>query len=237
MSLASQLGFSVLAAAENFEADAATGASVAAGLPAWDAKNFTSGASGTIYAGWQNVALTGTLLQVKATFDSGSGVWTGAELEGTRLGSFTPPYLAECFAQAPAIAGMWPAPGFAWSFPFGSVPGVEVDFAELLGKQPTAPPQTVHGLSGAITKNASIAADISGWHHYAAAVYADHVDFYIDGTLTNTTLNSQVPGGVNRTAAADLVISFQVGGAFAGPPSLFLTQYMYVDYIRAWTIS
>lgn len=233
--LSEDLGFTVLAACENFRYRPATGLAAGAELASWDAKSFTSGASGTIYAGWTNVALTGSLLQVAMTHDAATGLWSGAELEGIRLGSFTPPYFAECRAMAPAVFGMWPAPGFAWSFPFGSVAGVEVDFAELLGKTPLSVPQTVHGLTGALTDNAAIAADISNWHTYGAAVYADHVDFYIDCALTNTITSASVSGGVNRTAAADFVISFQAGGAFAGTPTDLSTQYMYVDWIRAWT--
>jgi beta-glucanase (GH16 family) len=168
-----------------------------------------------------------------------SGTWTGGWLEGTNLGHFVPPYYVEVRAQDPAVYGMWPAPGWTWSWPYGTTCGVEVDFAEMLGRWPTTVPQTVNGCPNPLDKHITTASPgISDWHVYSAAVYADHVDFYIDGTLTSTTYNTEVPGGgVNRTAPADLTTWLVPGacGSWADcPKSGTPDQQMYVDWIRAW---
>jgi hypothetical protein len=194
----------------------------------WDAKTYGK------FAGWTNVSLTGSVLDIKAAFNGSS--WTGGELEGVNLGHFAAPYFVETRAVAPAVYGMWPAPGWTWSYPYGSTCGVEVDSGELLGRTAQQVPQTVQSCSGGLTKTAALATAISSWHTYAAAVYLDHVDFYVDGQHTNTTYNSQLPGSVNRTAAADLVTDLDIGacGSWADCPTTTATQHMQVDYLRAW---
>jgi hypothetical protein len=124
-----------------------------------------------------------------------------------------------------------------WSYPNGTVCGTEVDAAELLGRTPYNVPETDHGCTGQVKKVAAISTSIANWHTYAAAVYTDRTVFYIDGKQTYTVYNTQVPSGVNRTVAFDLSTNLKIGlcGSWAACPTVHTTQYMFVDYLKAWT--
>lgn len=231
-----RLGFGELAASDEFTYPAtAMGGCSALLSPKWSVH------TGGLFAGWSNIALTGNMLDIAMIYNPGGGTWSGGWIEGIGAGSFTPPYYVEANVQAPAVYGMWPGI-YTWSAPFGTVHGVEVDFCELLGRTPASVPQTVHSVTSSLTEDAAVDS-IGNWHVYGGAVYPDHVDFYIDGVLSNTILNTSVSGVINRAAPADFNIALTVGvcgDGFADCPAngpgggTTATQHLYVDWIRAW---
>jgi hypothetical protein len=233
-SLPGSLGFKTLAASDAFN-EQQCGFGLCSGELGvhWDAKSAPS------FAGWTNVALTGSQLELRAVWD---GSWAGAWLEGLNLGHFKTPYFATVRARAPGVYGMWPSPGVTWSYPYGENCGTEVDFAELLGRSPRGVPQTVQGCNSnggdvGITKSSPISTSITKWHTYAAAVYSNRVVFYIDGHKSQVTYNSAVPGSVNRSTYSDLNTNFNIGGcptSWPGCPTTHTTQHLYVDWIRAY---
>jgi Glycosyl hydrolases family 16 len=236
--LAQILGFTVLAASDEFNQSAATwgDASLATKLTGWAAKTYTGG-SGVYYNGWNEIQLTGNALQLRCRYEGG---WVGAFIESSGKTGFLPPYYVECRAKMDSIAyGFVYAPGWTWYKPNGGTAGVEIDYGEFLGKSPTDLPQTVQGITSGLTKVVSPDGYFTDWKVYSAAVYADRVDFYIDGVLTTTTTTDEMVshGGVRRDVQADMCISIWEGGSWAGTPSTSDSpQQMTVDWVRAWTM-
>lgn len=133
-------------------------------------------------------------------------------------------------------------PAWTWSYPYGSVCGVESDNSEQLAKQPYGSNQSIHGCSASSTKLATTPYVLANdFHIYSAAVYPDHVDFYIDGVKYNSTYNSEVSNQwVGGTTKNSFLIDLDVGscGSWADCPSASGpgTADMLVDWYHVYSL-
>jgi hypothetical protein len=200
----------------------------------WHAKTFTGG-SGVYWNGFNNVQMDGGgNLDIFATRQS-DGKWLSGWISGNK--SYSGTHYIEARAKVAAGSGPWSGPIWEWDAPYGSM-GTENDVNEQLGKEPQAYHTTLHSGGTQSSKTNSTPYILANdFHNYAAAVYADHVDYYLDGSKIQTITKSELGGrwGFVETPMV-LNIDLDMGG-WGGTPSSSLpgTVHMLVDYLHVYT--
>jgi beta-glucanase (GH16 family) len=140
----------------------------------------------------------------------------------------------EVRAKVGAGYGVWNAPVWEWDFPDGAR-GVENDVVEQLGREAQSYRTTLH--AGPATQrgfaNATGVTLSSGFHTYSAAVHANRVDYYFDGTLVRMIRPGEL-GGHWPFVTTPMVpnISLNMGG-LGGTPTVTSPVSLVVDWIRA----
>ena len=204
----------------------------------WNAKATTM-SSGVHMDGWTNISEDGVGdLVITASKDS-SGVWHSGFLTGN-VGGFSfggSPYDVQARAEVACGVGTWSSPIWTWGAPYGAAPSIENDVIEHLdGKEPDGYHATLHNWNGSGNpQNGHLVPTILplclGFHTYEAKVYADHVDYYFDGTLEAIATASSV-GLTNLLASKQVAnVSLNLGG-WAGTPTLSGPVSLLVDYVR-----
>ena len=204
----------------------------------WNAKTTTM-SSGVHMDGWTNIAEDGTGNVVITASKDSSGVWHSGFLTGN-AGGFSvggSPYDVQARAEVACGAGTWSSPIWTWGAPYGASPSIEDDVIEHLdGKEPNGYHATLHNWNGGSNpqKGQLVSTGLplcQGFHTYEARVYADHVDYYFDGTLEATATASSV--GLSNLLTSKQVpnISLNMGG-WAGTPTISGPASIKVDYIR-----
>jgi hypothetical protein len=114
---------------------------------------------------------------------------------------------------------------------------------EQLGREPQTYHSTLHywtapGVGTQSGKTISATSALcDGFHTYGAAVYSDHVDLYLDGQKMASTPASAV-GLTDLTAWQDEVnIDLDMGGNWAGTPTVSGPVSMLVDYVHVYRVS
>jgi beta-glucanase (GH16 family) len=202
----------------------------------WSAKAFTSNSSGTVWDGTNLLHLDGNGNLV-ITASLVNGVWRSGYLQQWPS-SFHPPYYAEAIAKVPAGYGTWAQP--IWVNGGHGAPQLEVDIIEQLGREPTVYHASLHNWtapgvqtpnSQAVQTNITLA---NGFHRYGAAVYHDHADFYFDGKLVKTATAASVGLTDFTTFPQCLNVALEMGGKWAGAPTIPGPVSMLVGYVRVW---
>jgi hypothetical protein len=231
-SLNQTLGFNTLNTAASDEFNGTSGTKPDS--TRWNAKTFTGG-SGVYWNGMNNVQMDGSgSLDIFATRQSG-GNWLSSWISGNK--SYAGTHLIEARAKMAGGNGPWNGPIWEWDAPYGTK-GIENDVNEQLGKEPQAYHTTLHSGGPQISKSNSTPAILANdYHTYAAAVYADHVDYYFDGSKIQTITKTEM-GGLWGFVETPMVLNINLDmGGWGGAPSSNLpsTVHMLVDYIRVYT--
>ena len=168
-----------------------------------------------------------------------SSCWLSSWLESKQ--TVTPPlkYVAR-MQMAPGV-GMW---GGVWSA------GVmEVDAAEQLGRYSGRVYQSVHCQNGCTgssndsqkrSEYVETGDDLSaGFHTFAALLYANRVEYRVDGVTTNTIYDTEVGGAGNwhMLVPTQFKLTLQIGacGSWASCPDYTDTRTLVTDWIRVYT--
>lgn len=204
----------------------------------WGAKSFTSSGSLANWSGWNQISENGSGdVQITAVKQS-TGRWNTGWLSG-KIGYSGQRYI-EARVKIACGYGTWNGPVWEWDYPYGAG-GFENDVNESLGREPTNYHTTIHNWT--VSPNLQSGISIStgqtlcnGFHTYGAAVYADHVDFYLDGVKVSTRLASAI-GLTNLTSFEDVAnISLNMGG-WGGTPTISGPVSMLVDYIHVYKLN
>ncbi len=185
---------------------------------------------------------TNGILSIEARQDV-SGNWQSGLLASVDANGngFTQQYgYWEIRAKLPPGSGVWPAFWLDSLVPAGSTdPSYEVDALEYYGQFPGAYNASTHlwpkDGSAATTSTQTISvtpgALTSDYHVYGVSVEADWTIFYLDGTEM-----WRVATPPQHTHKLMILVDLALGGGWpiTGTPS---PSYMYVDYIRAYTLS
>ena len=146
----------------------------------WGAKSFGK------WSGWSHIKQNGAGILTLTAYKNTLG-WHMPWLSG-KIG-YTGPRYVEARANVPCSAGAWSAPIWEWAQPYGRAPDFENDVSEQLGQEPTSYHATLHywPSSGGNHESGRVVTATSPlcgtFHTYGAAVFSNHVDFYLDGTL------------------------------------------------------
>jgi hypothetical protein len=123
---------------------------------------------------------------------------------------------------------------------------LENDVIEQLGYQPTQYNVTLHNTAtGGKTSNsylvpATHTQNLCGsWHTYGAAVYATHIDYYLDGAIVGKINASEVNATDLTTfpVVEDSDLAIGGGGWAGGPPTANGPYSMLVDYIHVYKLN
>lgn len=182
-------------------------------------------ASGIHLDGMNNIALDGNSNAVITAHKMSDG-WHSGFLSAVPSGGYSGQRYVEAKVKVAKGAGTWNGAVWEWPAPYGSASAteaIELDICEQLGREPHYYHATLHNWYGG---NRQIGYTIDGkvpladgFHTYAAAVYHDHIDYYLDGVhMRNlkgqlaTVTAAQV--GLNDLAANKVVpnISLNMGG-------------------------
>jgi hypothetical protein len=203
----------------------------------WGAKTFSaSNGSVVFWNGLNNVQLDGAgNLDISAIRDSDGIHWTSSWISGNN--SYSGTHFIEARAKVATGSGPWSGPVWEWDAPYGSV-GIENDINEQLGIEPQAYHTTLHSVDTQIGKTNNTSSVLgSGYHIYAAAIYADHVDYYLDGVNIQTITKAEL-GGKWGFVETPMVLNIDLDmGGWGGTPNASLpsTVHLLVDYIRVYT--
>jgi beta-glucanase (GH16 family) len=150
-------------------------------------------------------------------------------------------------AKMPTGQGIWPAFwAMGTNFPQVGWPSAgEMDFSEVIGKQPSIDHVAVHGPRGGGKTDYSILAQLDSgvdlsqaFHTYSAKWSSRSISFYFDGTLVRTINTSDVPGGSRWVFDHPFykLLNVAVGGRWPGEPDSTTTwpQVMTIDYVRVY---
>lgn len=232
--LAASLGFHTLDTAVSDEFNGLAGSKPSFAL--WDAKQFTATNGSVVYwNGMAQASLDGAGHLDIAAMRQLSGQWYSAWLSGKV--SYQGPRFLVARAKVPGGYGPWSGPIWEYDAPYGTQ-GLELDVCEQLGWEPTSYHTTAHAnASTQVSNDNNVGVTLAaGWHDYGAAVYDDHADFYLDGTLVRTITRTQLGSWNFDTAARVLNIDLDMGGwGGSVAPSLPSPQHLLVDYIRVYT--
>jgi beta-glucanase (GH16 family) len=225
-------GFTHLAFADEF--DGAAGSKPSSAL--WGFKSYWDNWSIAYFDGANQIAEDGAGNLVITAARQPDGSWRSGMLSSAV--GVAGPFAYEARVQVAPGYGMWSGI-WSWPFPWGQACG-EIDAVEQLGRQPTGGNQSLHSCNGSLTRYADTGGVLAdGFHVYAAYVYADRVDFYIDGILTNTETPADVGGDWPFLQNTAFNISLSVGacGSWAGcpPADAPATTSMRVDWFRVYT--
>jgi Glycosyl hydrolases family 16 len=176
----------------------------------WGAKGYGK------WSGWSHIAENGAGSLILTAYKDPAGSWHTPWLSG-RIGYSGPRYV-EARAEVPCGAGTWSAPIWEWAYPYGRIPGFENDVAEQLGYEPTQYHATLHywtqhGRDLESGEEVTAASPLCGtFHTYGAAVFKEHVAFYLDGTLA-TSIPASAVGLSNLTSRKEVVnVDLAMGG-------------------------
>lgn len=201
----------------------------------WGVK--TGGSNGSAHwNGWNQISEDGQGdLVINAQLVSGT--WQSGFLSSkTAFGG--QPYTVDARAKLACGQGAWNAPIWTWEAPYGAAPGIENDVNEQLGSgQATEYHATLHNwLSGGGQQQKSDPLTTSltlcnAFHDYSANVYADHIDYFLDGSLVDTITAAQV--GLTDLTSYQQVMNIDLNmGGWAGTIGSETSASMLVDYVR-----
>jgi hypothetical protein len=244
-SLPSSLGFNTLAFADEFTG----GAGIKPSSTNWGFKSFSGNSCCSIayFDGNNQTSLDGSgnldIRAVRMVSSSGTTFWDTAWME-SKVG-VTPPLLYEARAKVPATYGMWSAPAWSYPYPYGTACGGEVDNVEQLAKTPSSAAESIHwcdssNTSHSLTRYASTPTNLtSDYHTYTAALYPDHIDYYVDGikynSFSKTDTSGYWPFGLKMSFNIDLDVGKCGTWADCPPATAPGTADMLVDYFRVYT--
>lgn len=231
---AASLGFHTLNTTVSDEFDGLAGAKPS--FARWDAKQFTATNNSVAYwDGMAQASLDGAGHLDIAAVRQPNGQWFSSWLSGKS--SYNGPRFVVARAKVPGGLGPWSGPVWEYDGPYG-VQGLELDVCEQLGREPTSYHTTAHANSAT---QMSVANEVGvtladGYHDYEAAVYDDHADFYLDGTLVRTITAAQLGSWNFTTTPMVLNVDLDMGG-WGGTvdPSLPSPQHELVDFERVYT--
>lgn len=199
----------------------------------WGAK--TGGSNGSVaWNGWNNVSEDGQGNLVITARKNSSGQWTSSFISG-KIGYSGQRHI-EARAKVACGAGTWSAPVWEWGYPYGGTPSLEDDVNEQLGDQAQSYHATLHNWNGGTNpqsgKTLSTGQTLcNDFHVYAANVYADHVDFFIDGNKDGTILGSAI--GLSDLTTWKVVADIDLNmGGWGGTIGVTGPVSMLVDYIH-----
>jgi hypothetical protein len=198
----------------------------------WDVKNRTNDYSGTTYQPGNVTVKDGQL--VITAYKDAAGKWYGGEIQLLAAHAYTGPHYIECVATLPAGAGVWSGPLWERDAPWGAL-GIENDVCEQLGKEPSVFHATVHnGPSESYSVPITVGAPIAGGvaHRYGCAMYADHADYFFDGAKVASIPASTLTAWKFTTTPLVCLLDLDMGGAWAGTPTIPGPVSMLVDYVR-----
>lgn len=206
----------------------------------WGAKTSHAGSGLAQWQGWANVDEDGSGdLAITAVQDGSS--WDSAFISGKV--AYGGPRYVEARANVPCGYGTWAAPVWEWDAPYGAG-GLEVDESEFLGRTPNA--NNVHLHNWTVSPQASTGGPVDtgsalcgSFHTYGAAVYSDHVDFYVDGVKDDTLEASAI--GLSSLTSSSLEdvanIDLNMGGSWAGTPTVSGPVTMLVDFLHVYALA
>lgn len=203
----------------------------------WGAKSFQSSGSLANWNGWNNISENGSGDLVITAVKQSTGRWTTGWLTG-KVGYSGPRYV-EGRAKVACGTGAWNGATWEWDYPYGAG-GLEIDEAEVLGRQASTWQIHLHNWTVSPQKSAggpvsTGQALCSAFHTYGAAVYSDHVDFYLDGVKRGTLTASQI-GLTSLTAFKDVVNTSLNMGGWGGTPTVSGPVSSLVDYIHVYSM-
>jgi len=152
----------------------------------------------------------------------------------------------EARIRVPRGQGMWPA---FWMLGdnIGTVGWPqcgEIDIMENIGREPGTVHGTIHGpgysggngIGRPFTLQSGAFSD--DFHVFAVEWRANHVSWYVDGTLYHEMTPANTPSGTQWVFEHPffLLLNFAVGGQWPGDPDVTSTfpQQMVVDYVRVY---
>lgn len=205
----------------------------------WGGKNsFTTNAlSGARMDGWNQISEDGNGdLVITARKDPTSGQWITGHMWS--VPTYSGPRYMEVRARMAAGYGAWNAP--LWEQPLHG--GQENDVNEQLGRQPNTFNATLHNWSVSPQRQKGLAISTgvdlsSGFHTYGAAVYHDHIDYYFDGAKVGTINASDVGLTDLTTTAENAWVTLNIGGGWAGTPTIPGPTSMRVDYVKVYALA
>lgn len=206
--------------------------------------------SGIHLDGMTNISLDGKG-NVVITAHKASDGWHSGFLSAVPIGGYTGRRYIECRAKVAHGLGTWSGAVWEWPAPYGTTSqseAIELDICEQLGREPTEYHATLHNWYGGNQQVGYTIPNPGGanlgdnFHVYAAAVYDDHIDYYLDGVhaknmhgLPATVTAKQV--GLVNLAQYKVVpnISLNMGG-WGGTISVPGPVYLTADYIHVYRL-
>jgi PKD repeat protein len=194
-----------------------------------------------VWVGSDNMQLDGNgnlaITAREATPGNPGGKWNTGFLSG-KIGYSGKRYL-ETRAKVAAGYGTWNGPLWEDGFPWGAN-AIENDVVEQLGRDPQVNHNTLHNWTVSPNKQSGNAYNsgvilANDFHIYGAAVYADHVDYYLDGVKVFTALASAVGLSDLTTFVVAAEVQLNMGG-WAGTPTIPGPVTLLIDYIRVYRI-
>jgi hypothetical protein len=198
----------------------------------WGVKSYDN------WSGWSHIRQNGRGSVILTAYKSSRG-WHTPWLSG-KIGYKGARYV-EARAKIPCGAGTWSAPIWEWAYPHGRAPGLENDVSEQFGNQPTTYYATLHywtsdGGNRHSKKAVSASSPLCGsFHTYGAAVFSDHVDYYLDGKRTASIRASAV--GLSSLTEWKEVMNIDLALGGGGDTSTLGRQIVLaVDFIRVYAM-
>ncbi len=190
------------------------------------------------WSGWSHIAENGTGSLILTAYKDAAG-WHMPWLSG-RIGYSGPRYV-EARADVPCGAGTWSAPIWEWAHPYGRAPGLENDVSEQLGGEPTWYHATLHywtSAGGNLQSGRVVAATTplcGAFHTYGAAVFSNHVDFYLDGVHT-TSIPASAVHLTSLTRWKEVMNIDLAMGGWGGAIALSSPVVLAVDFIHVFRL-
>jgi hypothetical protein len=205
----------------------------------WHAKTGQSGSSLATWAGLNQIKLDGAGNVVVEAVKSGAR-WDTGWLSGV-AGHTGPRYIEARVKVAGGGIGPWNGAIWEWGYPFGAAPSIEVDVCEQLARESRQYHATLHWWNGAGNPQAgkvfSAAAPLADdFHRYGAAIYADRVDWYLDGLKVGSTPASAINQADLTVWKVVPNISLNMGG-WGGTPTIPGPAVLRADYVRVWALA
>lgn len=189
------------------------------------------------WSGWSHIRENGVGSVLLTAYKDSNGSWHMPWLSGKR--GYAGPRYVEARASVPCGAGAWSAPIWEWSYPYGRSPNFENDVSEQLGDEPTQYHATIHywpAGGGNLESGTPVTATspVCGvFHTYGAAVFIDHVDFYLDGVLT-TSIPASAIGLTNLTKWKEVINIDLAMGGWGGTIAVTGPVVLAVDFIHVF---
>lgn len=203
-------------------------------------------ASGIHLDAMTNIALDGNSNVVITAHKEADG-WHSGFLSAVPMGGYSGKRYIECRAKVGKGQGVWNGAVWEWAAPYGAG-GIEIDVCEQLGREPRIYHSTLHnwGGGGEQSPHATIPAPSvlgDGFHVYGAAVYDDHIDWYLDGKHMHYKNGSPATVKASEVGLAHLApfkvvpnISLNMGG-WGGTIQVPGPIHLKVDFIHVWALA